>query len=323
MRMLRGLIFLGIFGVLQLFGATHYPHEIYENVIVKDAKDALQNAHLMVNALEKKEKTKEQFQLLALSWKKVQTLYIAGELDGSVVDLPYEIDIYHNAKENIYTQLDRIITSKEAPQKVLFKNSHKTLNALEYLIYKNNVISQREIDLALVVAKQIAKNLQKIITVYEKEKVSILADEKKFNALLINQLSASSYELKEWRAGEATGLSKKYKNNPDKKRGELYLSGLSLHSIIAILQTHEQVMDSPKYLDFGDLSIEYGAKNDVLLIRKAIQEGLKTAQMMGGNLLDSKGKLLYGNLGKLHNGYYVSLVSSLRMTSKILDADGD
>jgi len=317
------LIFLITFGIVHLWGIATYPTELYDNVVLKDAKNSVESGHNMVVALEKKEKIKESFQRLALDWKKVQTLYIAGELDGNGVDLPYEIDIYHNAKENIYTQLDRIIASKDAPKIALFKNSHKTINALEYLIYKAKSMNPREIELALFIAKHLTKNLQKIVTIYQKERTSIIQDEKRFNALLLNQLSASSYELKEWRLGEATGLSKKYKNKPDRRRAEFFMSGLSLEAIVSILKTHLEVMDSPKIVDFGDMSIKYGAKSDIELIRKILKDALVNEKRLDGNILDSKAKMLYGNLGKLHNGYYVSLISSLRMTSKILDADGD
>lgn len=310
---------------LMLNGWSHedtYPVDMYDKVIVNDAKNALLSAHNLEEALQSKEKIKESFELLALSWKRVQTLYIAGEIDEGAVDLPYEIDIYHNAKESIYEQLDRIIASHDTPQRAMFKNSHKTINALEYLLYKKSVNEEKEKEMALIALRKVTQNLEKIVTIYNNARTTLVQNEKKFNALLINQLSASSYELKEWRVGEAAGLSKKYKDNPDSKRGEFALSGLGVSAILAILDTHAKVMDAP-YVDFGDKAIEYGAANDITLIRTAIHSALKNAKGLNHSLLHINAKKLYADLGKLHNGYYVSLISSLRMTSKILDADGD
>lgn len=316
-------IFLAWFlGITLWANPASYPATIYDNVILRDSKNALLSAQALEEALRTKKEIKAHFEALALNWKRVQTLYIAGELDDGAVDLPYEIDIYHHAKENIHEQLDRIILSSDAPQKAMFKNSYKTINALEYLLYKKSVNEDKELEMALIALKTVRKNLQTIVSIYESSRGALLENEKKFNALLINQLSASSYELKEWRVGEATGLSKKYKDNPDSKRAEFALSALSVPSLLAILDTHLSVMDAP-YVDFGDKAIEYGAKADVTLIRTSLHAAIKNTQSLGASLLHVNAKKLYGDLGKLHNGYYVSLISSLRMTSKILDADGD
>jgi len=308
--------------VATLFGGTNYPATLYDKVIVTDAKNTYECSLELLETLQTGVNSKVAFEKLALNFKKVQALYIAGELDESGADLLYEIDIYHNAKENIYEQLDRIITSKEEPKKAMFKNSHKTLNALEYLIFKKPVATEKELEMARFSAKAVSLKLQKILQIYQTKREQIIKDEAKFNALLLNQLGASSYELKEWRAGEATGFSKKYKNKPDIKRAEFFMSGLSVKAIIAILETHKKVIDDSG-LDFGDKSIEYGAKNEVELLRTSLSSALKKATAMNNNLLANNGKSLYNDLGKLHNGYYVSLISALRMTSKILDADGD
>lgn len=321
--MMKWLMML-MFGWLQLFAnSSTYPASLYDGLMIHHAKEAVQSAQNMQESLRANTDAKKSFVALALSWKRVQALYIAGELDEGLVDLPYEIDIYHHAKENIYEQLDRIILSEGSVQKAMFKHSHKTINALEYLVYKPHIHEEKEREMALIAAESITKKLQSVLEVYEKSRDSLISNEKKFNALLINQLSASSYELKEWRVGEASGFSKKYKDAPDAKRAEFALSGLGVASVIAILETHKRVMDDALLVDFGDKSIEYGAKNDVVLIRSAIQGVLKSAKGMEDYSLHVNAKKLYGDLGKLHNGYYVSLISSLRMTSKILDADGD
>lgn len=304
-------------------GDKPFPKGIYEEVILADAHRAHESAKKMVSVLEKGTIDKKAFEKLALDWKRVEALYIAGELNEAYADTPREIDIYHNAKEDITLQLDRIIASKEEVNNAMFKHSFKTINALEYLMTKKTVNVQRERSMALIAAGSIESKLSSVVSVYEKEGKKLLADENRFNALVMNQLIASSYELKEWRVGEPTGLAKKYKGVSDIRRADLYRSGLSLKAVQTILETHKRVMDASGYVDYGDYAIKAGADTEVLLVRKALNSAQKNAAAMNGDLSAPSSKSLYSDLGRLHNGYYISLIGALKMTSKILDADGD
>lgn len=300
-----------------------FPQGVYDEVILADAHNAYESAKAMVNALEKGSMEKKAFERLAMNWKRVQVLYIAGELDEAYADTPREIDIYHNAKEDITVQLDRIVVSKEEVGKEMFKNSFKTINALEYLVNKKGVNVQRERAMALIAARNLEEKFFTIVQVYEKERKKLLNDESRFNALVMNQLIASSYELKEWRVGEPSGLAKKYKGSRDIRRADLYRSGLSLKALQVIVETHKRVMDASGYVDFGDYAIKAGADSEVVIVRRALASALKNIQMMNTDLFSPASKGLYSDLGRLHNGYYISLIGALKMTSKILDADGD
>ena len=300
-----------------------FPQGVYDEVILADAKNAHESAKAMVNTLEKGSMDKKAFERLAMDWKRVQALYIAGELDEAYADTPREIDIYHNAKEDITAQLDRIVVSKEEVGKEMFKNSFKTINALEYLVNKKGVNVQRERAMALIAARNLEEKFFTIVQVYEKERKKLLNDESRFNALVMNQLIASSYELKEWRVGEPSGLAKKYKGSRDIRRADLYRSGLSLKALQVIVETHKRVMDASGYVDFGDYAIKAGADSEVVIVRRALASALKNIQMMNTDLFSPASKGLYSDLGRLHNGYYISLIGALKMTSKILDADGD
>lgn len=300
-----------------------FPVGIYEDVILNDAKNGRMAASEMVRILEKGESAKNGFEKLALSWKRVEALYIAGELDEAYADTPREIDIYHNAKEEVSVQLDRIAAGSDDVTKAMFKNSFKTINALEYLVSKKELSTKREREMALIAARNIESKLSAIASVYEKERKAVIADENRFNALIMNQLIASSYELKEWRVGEPTGLAKKYKGKSDIRRADLYRSGLSLKALQSILETHRRVMDAGGYVDFGDYAIKAGADTEVAMVRKSLTSALKKSFLLKNDLSGSETKGVYADLGRLHNGYYISLIGALKMTSKILDADGD
>ena len=317
-------LFLMLMLTLSLIAADKpFPQGLYDEVILADALNARESAKTMVDVLEKGSMDRKAFERLALDWKKVQALYIAGELDESLADTPYEIDTYHNAKEDITEQLNRIVDSKEDVSKAMFKNSHKTLTALEYLLTKKTVNAERERAMALIAARTIEMKLSAIVSVYQKEEKKLLSDENRFNALVMNQLIASSYELKEWRVGEPTGLAKKYKGTRDIRKADLYRSALSLKALQTIVETHKRVMDASGYVDYGDYAIKAGADMEVLIVRKSLASALKNIHAMNGDLLAPASKALYTDLGRLHNGYYISLIGALKMTSKILDADGD
>jgi hypothetical protein len=126
-------LFLIVLVTLSLAAAEKpFPKGIYEEVILADAQSARESAKAMVASLEKGSLDKKVFEKLALDWKRVQALYIAGELDEAYADTPREIDIYHNAKEDITVQLDRIALGNEDVAKAMFKNSFKTINAPEH-----------------------------------------------------------------------------------------------------------------------------------------------------------------------------------------------
>lgn len=308
--------------VSALFGSS-YPKDIYENVILYDAKNTVKSADELKIAIQSGKDIEKSFEKLAMNWKRVQTLFIASGIDESLIDLPFEIDSYHYGKEDITVALDRIAQGTNDVKTAMFKNSYKSINALEYILFRKKTNPQREYAMASVALESLSQKFKEIQTVYEANKNTITKDESKFNALLLNKLIDSSYEIKEWRLGDTVGLSKKYQDKPDVRRGEFYYSNLSLKSIWTIMDSYAKVIDNPKYNDFGDVSISYGAKNEVDLIRDALKESLQIEKSMNGDIMNTKSKELYHSLNRLHNGFYVSLISALRMTSKILDADGD
>ena len=107
---------------------------LYEKVIIKDVNWALVDIKSLKDAVLKKDikKSKEDFSKLVNSWKSVETFYLLGDINEDFIDTPRYIDIFHNGNENIKEQLDRAIKSKDEIRIVLFKNSLKSINALEY-----------------------------------------------------------------------------------------------------------------------------------------------------------------------------------------------
>jgi hypothetical protein len=124
--------------------------------------------------------------------------------------------------------------------------------------------------------------------------------------------------------GDAAGLSRKYKNDPKNARSEYPISKLSYKAIEAILLTHQAVVGEEKFVNFSKVIHDAGADKELSDIRKNIKNALNDLQSAPAYDFNSKEmKQVYQELTALHNAYYISLIGALKVTSKILDSDGD
>ena len=287
-----------------------------KNISIPNVEKAINDAKLL-----QKDLNAQNFTNFLKSWKKVEALYFAGDIDENFEDIPRYIDVFNNLKEDLNTQMKKAIESKDDVKTALFKNSFKTINALEYVLFNDKDISKREKDLSVAILDSIILHLQNINRVY-KNYLSQPKDEKWENALVINSLIASSYRLKEWRIGNASGNSSKFKNDPKNERAEYFLSQNSFSAIDAILEAHRQIVEKHKYYDFAAFALDKGAAIQLLEVidkLKQMQEELKTLPKDDF----TKANNLFNLAKELHNAYYVSLIAQLSITGKILDADGD
>ncbi len=290
---------------------------ILENVSIPNVEKTIKSATML-----KKDTTKENFSNFVYEWKKVEALYFAGDLNEDYIDTPRYIDVFHNLKEDLKVQMKRVINSKDKPEIALFKNSFKTINALEYVLFNDNQITKREKALSSVILDSIISKLKEVKDVYKTYAKDPIKEEEWENAMIINTLISSTYKLKEWRIGDAAGLSGKYKNKAKNQRAEYFLSKNSFNAIKAILDAHWQVMGKEKYYNFSSMANKAGAKKEV----KEVQSALIKAQNALKKLKNddfSNAKDLFEAVKKLHNAYYISLTEQLSVTAKILEADGD
>lgn len=299
--------------------------ELLNNVLLKNTAKAMIDAKTLEKSLTKKQNIKilqKDFSIFVSSWKKVETFYLAADFNEEVIDTPRYIDVFHNLKENLFVQMQRVIDSKDDVNVEMYKHSFKTINALEYVLFSQNY-NKRKNEIAVVIVKNIIKQLEIINNVYINNNKKFLSEFKWANDLIINSLIDSSFKLKDWRIGDIAGLSRKYKNKPSNKRAEYFLSKNSKNAIVAIIYLHKEVMDSKEY-DFGDMLIKNGYKKEVTEIREMIALSINNLKYLKNeNFEDENIKKLYESITKLHVSYYASLVNALGVTSKILDADGD
>lgn len=297
---------------------------IYEKVILIDSKKAFENISDLKKSIEKKEekKSKELFKEFVKSWKSVQSSYILGELNEDYIDTPRLIDIYHHGNEDIKLQLDRAIKSKDEVRIVLFKNSLKSINALEYILYKKDISIKRVNEIALTISNRLQTHLNDIYEEYKTQENNFLSDLKKANSILINRLTQNSYKLKEWRLGDTLGLSKKYENNPNNKRAEYYTSKNSSLAIDAILNTYKNIFNNNEYFDYGDYLKTLTQEGQIKEFRETINKAIKLNKLIKNDDF-SKAKELFEEANKIHVILFLDLIEELSINAKIIEADGD
>ncbi len=297
---------------------------LYEKVIVADVKRALVDIKsLKKDVLNKNvKKSKENFSKLVNSWKSVETFYLLGDINEDFIDTPRYIDIFHNGNEDITEQLDRAIKSKDELRVVLFKNSLKSINALEYMLFSKDIKNIRENKITLAILNKITSHLNDIKDEYIAQKQNFLKSLKKANAITINTIIQNTYKLKEWRVGDIAGFTKKYEDNPDNKRAEYFLSKNSANAIEAILSTYKNILDNEKSIDYGDYLIRLTDGTEMKRLRKSLRKSLVLVKEIKNDDF-SNSKELYENINTIHVVLFVEMLEELSINAKILDADGD
>jgi hypothetical protein len=299
-------------------------NSIFENILLKNSKQAILDIQQVKKDIEKdnKNEIKISFKNLVKSWKSVDAFYILGDLDDNYLDTPRYIDTFHQGNEDIKKQLDLIIEEKDDLSISLYKNSHKTINALEYILFTKNLKNTRVKNIALIISSKLEENLNEIYNGYVEAKETFLKDEITANAMMLNSLIENSYKIKEWRVGDPSGQSRKFKGKASNDRAEYSISKNSMVAINSILNTHLMILGNQKFKNFGSMIKSYEVSdelNDAVMYLKA---SLKHAKLVKND--DFKdAKKLYKSLKKLHSTYYISLIGKLKVTAKILDADGD
>jgi hypothetical protein len=316
-RLIKRVLFLVVALSSMVFANERVLVNMINNVSIPNVQKTIDDANILKNEL-----NETNFTNFLKSWKKVEALYLAGDLDEDYLDTPRFIDVYNNLKEDLNSQMQRVIESKDEPKTALFKNSFKTINALEYVLFNDKEISQREKELSIVILDSIISHLEDINEVYKNYLTAKPKDEKWENALILNSLIASSYRLKEWRIGNASGNASKYKNDAKNDRAEYFLSQNSFSAIDAILDAYNEVVLKHTYNDFAAFALDKGAAIQLLEAIDKIAEMKAELKTLTKDDF-TKANKLFAMAKELHNSYYVSLIEQLSIVGKILDADGD
>lgn len=308
------LIFLFLTGVI--FANETIFQSVIKNVALKDTQSAINSAKKL-----QKEINDENFTKFLRDWKRVEANYLAGEINSDYLDTPRYIDVFNNLKEDLNSQMQRVIDGNSDVKKALFKNSFKTINALEYVLYSSKDLNDRKKEIGKEILNSIIKNLEDIKTVYETYLKNPIIKEDD-NAKLINTLVASSYRLKEWRIGNAAGFSTKYKNDAKNNRAEYFLSQKSFEAIDSILDAQKEMISNEGYINLLNLAKDKNATNELEAVISKIDEAKKELKNLPKDDF-ANAKKLFDLASQIHDLYYITIIDKLGLKAEILDADGD
>ncbi len=298
---------------------------ILKNVLVKNTQICLEKITKMQTDLGTKDvkKLRDDFSNVVFAWKKVQATYIAGDLNEDLIDTPHIIDNYHQGNESISEQLSRIRISKNDLNTELFRNSHKSINALEYILFAHDKLNKKDFEIAKKILDNLSTHIMEVLKIYKNPPQKFLKDTMFANSAILNALIDSVYKTKQWRLGEALAKEKKFKSK-DASRFEYQTSKQSLTALRAIEQVYDEVLNAQAYEDFGDMALANGAKQEITDVRNILNE-LKTLlnNTKEDELLGKKGEKAYELFNQLYLNYAIYMVGNLQITAKIIEADGD
>ena len=114
--MVRKIFLLFIVFILSLSAQDSIFQSVIKNVSIVDTQKAIDDAKILQNEINDKN-----FTNFIKSWKKVEAIYLAGEINSDLVDIPRYVDVFNNLKEDLNSQLQRVIEGENDLKKLYIK----------------------------------------------------------------------------------------------------------------------------------------------------------------------------------------------------------
>ena len=287
-------------------------------------------------------KLQNSFVAIMKEWKALQSTYIAGGYESSMIDVPRFIEYFIKKSKNqdISADVEKALGQTIKIEHALFKNTSLSMNALEFLLFgrqdsTNKLVIEMNRDTfrRISALKLVIKNLitrGSIISEYYRNDTAFESDSTLALDSLVNQMVQSAFDLREKRIGEPAGLVAKTKDNPDATQLEYYNSKNSLLAVKTILEAHQEMMGKQSFENLGTFAEANGANKIVTDIRANISNALALVaklslleESISSTSVDTNIEKLYDEIKELEDNYHTSLINSLNVTAKIIDADGD
>ncbi|RXJ96073.1 imelysin [Arcobacter sp. AHV-9/2010] len=313
---MKKIFFIMIFFLANLFANETVFQSVIKNVLLKDTQNAISSAKNLQQNI-----TQENFKIFLKDWKRVEALYLAGEINYDYIDTPRFIDVFNNLKEDLNSQMRRVVNGTNDVKTALFKNSFKTINALEFVIAKES-LDARSKEIVKEILNSIIANLQDIKDVYTNYLKNPKFKQKEEIAIVVNVLVATSYRLKEQRVGNPAGLSAKFKDDIKNERAEYFLTQNSFEAIKSILEAQSDIVNSKDFKNLYTYAKNSGSEMELNEVSNSIKIALDELNKLPKDDF-TNASYLFETLSKIHDLYYVTIIEKLGLKPEILDADGD
>ncbi|MGO3345380.1 MAG: hypothetical protein ACTIM4_09380 [Marinomonas sp.] len=299
---------------------------IYDNVIQANADSAVSYCTDLQTSLssESIDQRHQAFVQLAEGWGKVQASYILGGYDMDAMDYPLMIDYFHMGNENVHETLARLMKSKSKASKVLYKISYKTLGALDDVMFSGPWTPRRK-EMAEVISSNVCKRLTQVRDGYKEHRADFLDDPDNSLSLLINAQIENIYKTRDWRIAQISGLTKKTLGQTHPESQQYPYSKASWAFIGGLLATNQQLLGEDQQPNIATIVYSTTDGEGIAAVQAALQDSLtayrNTPADHNYNINDMIP--LFQGLLDLQKAFYRQLVSSLGVTAKLIDADGD
>ncbi len=101
---MKKVLFLVLLFSTMVFANEKILVNIIKNVSIPNVENAINDAKTL-----QKDANAQNFTNFVKSWKKVEALYFAGDIDENYADIPRYIDVYNNLKEDLNAQMKKAI----------------------------------------------------------------------------------------------------------------------------------------------------------------------------------------------------------------------
>ena len=299
---------------------------IYDRVIQPNADHAALQCTNMETALQSNDKQLRlnAFVNLTKAWAKVKATYVLGGYDMDAMDYPFLIDYFHMGNENIHQTLQRIIDSDTKASTALYKNSYKTLIALDDVMFSGPWSARRQA-LAKVITGTVCSRIAAVQKGYKTHRDDFLKNKDKALSLLVNAEIESIYKTRDWRIGQLSGLTKKTLGQTFPEKQQYPYSKATWATIGAILDTHEQLLASDKQPNVATIAHAKQGDKSMTAVQQALAASLNAYKNTPPNHQYNTSDMIpiFQSLLDLQKTFYSQLVGSLGVTANLIDADGD
>ncbi|TEW54842.1 hypothetical protein E2R68_06625 [Psychromonas sp. RZ22] len=299
---------------------------IYDNVIQHNADNAVTSCLNLQTALSSKsdDVRHQAFVTLAKSWGKVQASYILGDYDMNAMDYPLMIDYFHSGNENIHESIERLVSRDSKPSTALYKNSYKTMGAIDSVMFSADWTERRK-EFAKVMVANVCERFTQISDGYKANRDAFLFDVDRGLSLVVNAEIEHIYKTRDWRIAQVSGLTKANLGITKPELQQYPYSQASWAFIGGILETNEQLLGEKKQPNVATIAYEKHGKDGI----NAVQTALKASLLAYKNTpVDHNFKLnemipVYQGLLDVQKAFYRHLVSEIGVSANLIDADGD
>lgn len=299
---------------------------IYDNVLQHNADNAVTYCTDLQASLESESSDvrHQAFVKLAEGWGRVQASYILGDYEMNAIDYPLMVDYFHSGNEDIHESIDRLIGRDTKASSALYKNSYKTMGAIDSVMFSGEWTERRK-EFAEVMVTNVCKRFVQISDGYKKYRDTFLFGVDRGLSLVINAEIEHIYKTRDWRIAQVSGITK---SDPGVAKPELQQyphSKASWAFIGGVLETNRQLLAEELQPNIATIAYEKQGEKGI----HQVQQALEASWVAYNNAPEDHNfnakdmTPVIDTLSALQKAFYKHLVSQIGVSADLIDADGD